>query len=163
MSVFRYRLQPLLDQRIRLKEEAAENLSNKKQQLRAAAEKLIELERQEQTLARKKIELRRDMLAVTGAAGLAGTEVQRRSDYLAAVGHDLEAARDAVFAQKMFIEDCERAVREAQEVLAKRSRDVEVLQKHHDTLRERFLRDLERKEMLELDEIGNMMHRRSQQ
>jgi hypothetical protein len=163
MPVFTYRVQPLLDQRNKLKEEAAQNLFSKKQQLREATEKLIELERQAQVLAQKKNQLQLDLLVGGKPAGLSGMEVRRRYEYLGAVALDLEAAKDAVFSQKMFIEDCNREVAAAQIHLTKCSRDVEVLQKHRDKLEQRFLRELEKKEALELDEIGNMMHRKAPQ
>jgi flagellar biosynthesis chaperone FliJ len=162
MPVFTYRVQPLLDQRNKLKEEAAQNLFSKKQQLREATEKLIELERQVKVLAQKKNQLQLDLL-VGGPTGLSGIEVRRRYEYLGAVGLDLETAKDAVFSQKMFIEDCNREVAAAQIHLTRCSRDVEVLQKHRDKLEQRFLRELEKKEALELDEIGNMMHRKAPQ
>ena len=128
MPVFRYRLQPLLEQKIQLKDEAAQILFTKKQRLRTATEKLIELDRQQQVLAERKDASRRGLLAAGGPSGVSGLEIRRRSEYLTALGLDLEAAKDAVFAQKIFIDECNREVADAQDHLAKCSRDVEVLE-----------------------------------
>jgi flagellar biosynthesis chaperone FliJ len=163
MSSFRYRLQPLLDQKIQLKEEAAENFSRKQQQLRLANEKLLELRAQEAALATKKDVLRRGLLS-SGRGSLSGMDIKRRTEYLTSIGLDLEAAKDAVFAQQLYIDDCARQADEAQRYLAQCTRDAEILVKHRAKQQERFLREAERKEALELDEIGNVMHsRRAQQ
>jgi len=58
----------------------------------------------------------------------------------------------------LLIEDCKEQVDLAQRHLAKCSREVEILNKHREKLEQRFRREAERKEALELDEIGNMLY-----
>ena len=158
MPNFTYRLQPLLDQKIRIKEQAEQALVQKQEQLRLAKEKLEELRAAQRALAQKKQTLRRNLLISHDEQPISGVEISRRREQLASVTLDLEAAKDAVFAQELFIEECKEQVDAAQRHLAKCSRDVEVLNKHREKLEQRFRRELERKEALELDEIGNMLY-----
>jgi flagellar biosynthesis chaperone FliJ len=163
MPTFKYRLQPLLDQKIHLKEQAQEMLVEKQKQLRLAYEKLEELRASEQALVIKKDTVRRNLLVSRDGQAVAGVEVRRRSEHLQHVGLELDAAKDAVFSHQLFIDDCKEQVKLAQQHLAKCSRDVEILEKHREKLEERFYRELERKEALELDEIGNMLYTRRSQ
>jgi hypothetical protein len=154
----KYRLQPLLDHKNHLKEEAEEALAQKQKQVRLAVEKLEELRASEQTLTNKKQTLRRDLLVNRGAQAITGMEIRRRREHLQSVGLELEAAKDAVFAQQLYIEDCKEQVAQAQRHLVKCSRDVEILNKHREKLEQRYQREADRKEALELDEIGNMLY-----
>jgi flagellar biosynthesis chaperone FliJ len=160
MPTFTYRLQPLLDQKVRLKEQAEELFAQKQKQLRLAYEKLQELRASEKALVAKKDMLRRKLLVSDRGRALSGAEIRRRREHLESVSLELEAAREAIFAQELFIDDCKEQVAAAQRHLTKCSRDVEILKKHREKLEQRFLRELERKEALELDEIGNMLYTR---
>ena len=155
MPSLKYRLQPLLDYKTHLKEQAEKALAQKQKQLRLAGEKLEELRSSQQALTMKKQMLRRNLLP---AQAITGVEIRRRCEHLQSVSLELEAAKDAVFAQQLFIEDCTEQVEQAQRHLAKCSRDVEILNKHREKLEQRFQREMERKETLELDEIGNMLY-----
>ena len=121
-------------------------------------EKLQELRAAEEALVTKKQVLRRDLLLSQDGQPISGVEIARRREQLTSVTLDLEAAKDSVFAQQLFIEECKEQVDAAQRHLAKCSRDVEVLNKHREKLEQRFRRELDRKEALELDEIGNMLY-----
>jgi flagellar biosynthesis chaperone FliJ len=158
MPAFIYRLQPLLDQKIRLKEQAQELLAQKQTQLRQANERLEELRAAEEALAVKKQKLRSNLLVTADGRVLSGRELRQRRQHLQTVSDELDSAKDAVFSQELFIDECKEQVEAAQRHLTNCSRDVEILNKHREKLQQRFHRELERKESLELDEIGNMLH-----
>jgi len=158
MSSFRYRLQPLLDQKIDLKEQAQRALADKQKQHRLACEKLEELRASEEAIAAKKQMLRRNLLLSENGEVLNGVEIARRREHLQSVSAELEAAKDAVFAQQLFIEQCQEEVDLARRHLADCSREVEILNKHREKLEMRFRREAARKEALEVDEIGNMLY-----
>ena len=158
MPTFTYRLQPLLDQKVRLKEQAEEQFAQKQKQLRLAYERLEELRAAEKALVVKRDTLRRNLLVSDGGQPPSGVQVRQRREHLEFVTVELEAARDAIFAHELFIEECKEQVAAAQRHLTKCLRDVEILKKHREKLQQRFQRELERKEALELDEIGNMLY-----
>jgi flagellar biosynthesis chaperone FliJ len=157
MAPFRYRLQPLLDEKISLKERAAEALAERQKEVRAEERKLEDLQERERGLGDRKAQFRRGLLA--GAAGaFNGRDAALRRDYLRGLDQDAEDARDACFSQKLAVEESAERLAEAQRELAERSREVEILEKHRRRLEQRFLREAERKEALEQDEIGNMLY-----
>jgi flagellar FliJ protein len=158
MAVFKYRLQPLLDQKLRVQEDAEEALAQRKKELREAEAHLEELKRREQELIAKRENLRRGVLDTGEAATLTVDAVKKRVEYVKALGLDIDAARDDVFSQKMVIDECNEKVGAAQKHLLECQREVEILTKYRDKLEQRFRREQEQKEALELDEIGNVMY-----
>ncbi len=157
MALFKYRLQPLLDQKEERKKDAAEKLAESRRQLAAEQQRLEELKLQVEQLKQKREALRGAML--TGAPGslLTGAEVRQRVDHVHTVGGELESAKDAVFSQGIAIEEAEDRVNEAQQHLVDASREVDILTKHRDKSERRFLREIEIKEELEQDETGTTM------
>lgn len=158
MATFKYRLQPLLDQKVKLQEEAEDALAERRKELRAAEARLEELKRREQELIAKREDLRRNVATAAPGETLSGDSIKKRVDYVRALGQDIDAARDDVFGQKMVIDDCNEKVDAATKHVAECRREVEVLTKYRDKLLDRFKREEERKEALELDEIGNMLY-----
>jgi flagellar export protein FliJ len=154
MGAFQFRLQPLLDRELERREEAQEALAARQAELRAEMETAEELRRRESRIEERRSARRRELLA--GAA--TGAAVQQRADYLAALGRDLEAARDAVFSQQMVVREAEDKVAHARSHLAECSRRVEVLQKYRGRLQERWRKEVERKQAMEQDEMGNVLY-----
>jgi flagellar biosynthesis chaperone FliJ len=161
MELFRYRLQPLLDQKLERKKEAEEAFAERQNELRAEQERLAQLECTVEELTRKKSQLRRERLSSPARQPLTGHQIQQRTEYLHAVEVDLEGAKDAVFSQRMTIAEAEERVAEARRELGRATREVETLDKHRNKLEERFRREVERKDAVEAEEIGNMLYMRN--
>ena len=160
--MFKYRLQPLLDQKIALKHQAEEALGMRQRELQAEKQKLEEASQRQRELTQKKDQLRQQLLSPPPQQLLKGDEIRRRLDYLRGVGADADAAKDAVFAQRLAVEESQERVGEARHHLAECSRAVEILEKHREKLSKRFQQQVERTEAMEHDEIGNMLHLRRQ-
>jgi len=157
MATFKYRLQPLLDQKIQRQEEAEKTLAARIRELAAEQRKLKELEQRQRELAVKKQTRRREILVPRSGESVSGGEVQRRSEYLQGLEADLEQARGAVLAQDLTVEESKERLAQARRNLTACSRQVEILKKHRDKLEQRFRREIERKEALELDDVGNTL------
>jgi flagellar export protein FliJ len=148
-SVFQYRLQPLLDQKIERKEQAERTLAERKAELESERARLEELHGKEQALVARKEQARR--AAFDGQFAFL-------QDYLRGLSQDIEEAKDAVFAQRYPVEVAEEKLEEARRDLAERTREVEVLKKHRERSEIRWRREAERKEELENEEIGAAMY-----
>jgi flagellar export protein FliJ len=156
---FKYRLQPLLDTKLRLKTDAEQRAAEAQRLARAAQRLLEEREARVRDLEQRRLDFRSRML--NGTAGpVSGREATIGRDYLRGLGEAIEGARDAAFSQKLAVEEALERLSAARRELADRARDVEILEKHRDRLEQRFRRDAERKEAVELDEIGNMLYLR---
>jgi flagellar biosynthesis chaperone FliJ len=158
MAQFTYRLQLLLERKEEAKKEAERELTRREQELESQVERLKGLQRREQELIAQRGRLRRDLLCKPSNGGeLTAHDVVTRSEYVKVVGLQIEEARSDIVTQQQVVEEYENKVREAKLRVDEARREVEVLTKHRAKQEERFLRDLEAKEELALDEIGNVL------
>ncbi len=157
-SVFHYRLQPLLEEKGRKKEDAERKLAQRQSELREERNRLEDLERQETELVQRKSELRNGLLAARPGQPLTGDLVRRRADGVKLMDEQVEQARDAVFSQQIAIEDAEERLQAARRGVVEATREYETLQKHREKDEESFRREAERKEALEQDEIGSLLY-----
>jgi len=159
MAQFTYRLQLLLEQKEEAKKNAERELKRCEQELETQISELERRRRVEQELIEKRKQLRRDLMSKPGENGtLTAREVFDRSEYIKVVGLEIEAARAEIVAQEAVVQRCERQVQEAKARVEEARREAEVLTKHRKKQEERFLREAQAKEDLELDEIGNVLY-----
>lgn len=155
MAEFRYRLQPLLEQKTEAREKAEHELAARRAALREAQEQLDRLTSAVAALSEERAAARRSLV---GDGGSMGVEVNRRVDDVAILGRRLEAARDEVFAQRLTIEEREEEVVRAKQAVTEATREEEVLKKHKEKSRKRWSAELERKEEAEQEEIASAMY-----
>jgi len=156
MPAFRYRLQPLLDRKSELKEEAEKALVERQKEVAAEKDKLEAARRKQQDLIDLRLTRRREIMSTTGQP-LNGDELRRRVEYIHALALEVDSAKEAVYAQQQVVSEAEQKLKAARDHLTDCTREVDILTKYRKKLEERFLRDAEQKEALELDEIGNML------
>lgn len=156
---FTYRLQLLLERKEEAKKEAERELTREEQEHQSQLEVLQSLQCREKELIAKREHLRRELLSKPGEGGtLTAREVQDRSEHVNVVGVQIEEAKGDVLSQALAVEQCELRVKEARKRVAEARREAEVLTKHRTKQQERFLRELQAKEELALDEIGNVLY-----
>jgi len=158
MTQFVYRLQLLLERKEEAKKESEKQLAEREKDLQEQVGILEALQQGEQKLIAQRQQLRRDLLRKSDETeSLTAREVQERQDYLKLVGLQIEEARREVLSQRVVVEQYESRVMEARHHVEEARREVEVLTKHRARQEERFLRDLQVKEELALDEVGNVL------
>jgi flagellar biosynthesis chaperone FliJ len=158
-SPFTYRLQLLLEQKEKARKEAEKEQMRQEQELQQQREILRSLEQREAALIAQRDHCRRELLTQASARqSLTGQEALERSEFVRAVGLDIQAIRNDVFAQQQVIEQCHARVEQAKARVRETRREEEILTKHRAKQKERFFRELEAKEELELDEIGNVLY-----
>jgi len=158
MTQFVYRLQLLLERKEETKKESEKQLAEREKDLQEQVEILEALQQGEQKLIAQRQQLRRDLLRKSDETeSLTAREVQERQEYLKLVGLQIEEARREVLSQRVVVEQYESRVMEARHHVEEARRELEVLTKHRARQEERFLRDLQVKEELALDEVGNVL------
>ncbi|MGE5735789.1 MAG: hypothetical protein ACM34E_11920 [Acidobacteriota bacterium] len=158
MTQFVYRLQLLLERKEEAKKESEKQLAEREKDLQEQVGILEALQQSEQKLIAQRQQLRRDLLRKSDETeSLTAREVQERQDYLKLVGLQIEEARREVLSQRVVVEQYESRVIETRYHVEEARREVEVLTKHRARQEERFLRDLQVKEELALDEVGNVL------
>jgi hypothetical protein len=158
MTQFVYRLQLLLERKEEAKKESEKQLAEREKDLQEQVGILEALQQGEQKLIAQRQQLRRDLLRKSDETeSLTARKVQERQEYLKLVGLQIEEARREVLSQRVVVEQYESRVMEARHHVEEARREVEVLTKHRARQEERFLRDLQVKEELALDEVGNVL------
>ena len=156
MAQFRYRLQTLLDQKTRAKEEAQHALAAAQRELRTEQDELEACRREQEASAeRLRCAQVERMSPMTG--GASGELVRLRRDYIGRLQGECDDASDATRAQELSVSEAEERLASARETLASRSRDVEVLEKHRARLESRFNDEAGRKEALDQEEMANVI------
>jgi flagellar biosynthesis chaperone FliJ len=153
--MFKYRLQPLLDLKTERKSQLQVSVAQRQKELAAEQEELAGLRRSEKQREEQLRESRRAMLA--GSSGWTGLAIQQYRDYLSGLEMDLEIAKNSTFSQQQRVREFEDRLAESKRDLNECLREIDVLNKHHNRLRLRFLRAIEQKEAAEQDEIGTSM------
>ncbi len=159
MAQFIYRLRLLLEQKEDAKKEAERELARQEHELEMQVAALQSLQQLERELVEKRARLRRELMAKPGEQEtLLAHEVLQRSEFVKVLGLQIDEARDDVLLQRTVIQTCELKVQEAKKSVEEAKREVEVLTKHRAKQEERFVREQQAKEDLELDEIGNVLY-----
>jgi flagellar biosynthesis chaperone FliJ len=159
MAQFTYRLQLLLEQKEDAKREAERELARREHELEMQVAALRSLQQRQKELVERRERLRRELMAKPGEQGtLMAHEVLERSEFVKVVGLQIDEARNDVQLQRTVVETYELKVQEAKKSVEEAKREVEVLTKHRAKQEERFLREQQAKEDLELDEVGNVLY-----
>lgn len=151
---FKYRLDPLLNQKNQVKQDAEQSLAARSRELTEEEKRLAEVKQHEAELLSLKEKAKMALLNPGGGKEITGEEIRRRLDHLRGVDHDVDTARGEVFAQKQAVDESQEKLIQARQFLAECAREVEVLEKHRDKAEARYVQQVERKEANELDEIG---------
>jgi len=156
VPLFRYRLQTLLDEKVQAKEQSQHALASAQRELRAQEEELEACVREQEVaverLRRARIE---NMSPIVG--GMSGEWVRLRRDHVGRLYDEWREAAKATRAQEVSVNEAGDRLAAARKMLASRSRDVEVLEKHRARLERRFNNEAERKEALDQEEMANVI------
>ena len=155
MSVFRFRLQALLDHRTEEQKQAEELLTRRQKEFTLEQQRLAELNAEFARLAEQH---KRKRAERCGAELLSAARIARQADYLLVLGLDLQAAQSGIMSQEVFVEQAREAVEEAQQQLAACRRKVDVLTKFREKAEMDHKLNAARQEELEQDEIGNLTY-----
>ena len=89
--------------------------------------------------------------------GTSGEGMRLRRDYIERLQQECADASEATRAQELGVSEAEERLAGARQLLASRSRDVEVLEKHRSRLEARFNGEAARKEALDQEEMANVI------
>jgi flagellar biosynthesis chaperone FliJ len=159
MTGFVYRLQLLLEQKEEAKKAAEREVTRRQERYQSEVQVLEERCRQKMELVQRREQMRKNLFVTSGGtAGLSAVEIQRRTEYIKAVDVQIEDADENIAAQRLVVEQRQAEVAEAKNLANEARREAEVLLKHRERQKERFLREEQAKEELALDEIGNVLY-----
>lgn len=153
MATFHYRLEVLLEQKLKLLEEAQRNLGEKMAKLREERQRLEDLQRLAEE-AKQRMEAARAARFQTDGA-LSAEALQRRCEEARWLEKEAGWAKDNVLGQRIAIEDAEDDVEKARAELVEANRQVEVLKTHRAKQEARFRAEQARIENIAMDDVGS--------
>lgn len=153
-----YRLQPVLEQRERRKQQAERALGEAKQRLRAEQQRLEEMLEVRRQLDAKRIETTRRFEELLTQPGVPIAEESLRHDRYQQVLAEQAARMDAEIAQqRRAVAAAERGVAEAQAALLKAATDLQAMEKHKEKWEEKVRREAREREQEVQEELGQAM------
>lgn len=152
-----YRLQTLLDMRLRAKEEAEQAFSDA---IKALEREKVELQRLMDELERRKRERKEKVAAylkevMAKGAGINGMNMmgrfeERLKDEEAQVALEVERQREAVKVAERLVEQKRREMAEA-------AKELKAIEKHKETWQKQVKHERQQREELNQEEIGNAL------
>jgi flagellar export protein FliJ len=141
MTIFRFRLAPVLQMRQTHDENAQRALAQAERRVRDAAQQLAEAEQRLATAYRSATE--------ATSAGAVMTTLDWHRNWIVAKTRDVDAAR-------LFVQDCEDIVNVRTREAHAARRDMRVLERFRDRARATFDADVARQEMNTIDEVATL-------
>jgi hypothetical protein len=160
VAQFRYRLQRLLEEKIRAKDTAHQQLSAAQRDLRTEEEELVACRNEQSAVAET---LRRALAENAGTGEATGQSFRMRRQFIERQRDQLAQATGATRAQELHVQEAGERVAAARASLALCSREVDVLEKHKSRLECRFNLEVERKVSLEQEEMATIIFLRGKQ
>lgn len=157
MPKFVYRLQTVLDQKISLRDQAQEELTQAIGEQKQEEEILEQLRNKEKSIRDNKAELKSQLLSGESTA----EALRNRRNYLKRLDAELEAAGAEVFGQRILVDEQIEKTDMARLRLADAIKEAEALEKHRERQEAEFRAEIERKEALELDEAATQSYLRA--
>ncbi len=157
MSPLKYRLQPVLDKRQKIKEDA-------EQALGAAQKKVEEEQRKEQECVQlviqakqrkedAKAEMNRKMLEEKLEVG----KIRQHKDYLKSLDFEIKKAEEKLEEQKRRVKAAEEIVIQKRNDLVEATKEYQAIEKHKENWATTLRKQMDEAEQKEAEEIGNVL------
>ena len=154
----RYRLQPLLDVKLRNKRKAEIELAKAFMALKEEEKKLKKLEEEKQEIIRKKEAARQDMAQRVVRGDSVVRETHTHLNFLRAMQEDEEKKDKEIEAQKEEVKKAEERVAQAKRDYIDACKEVKIMEKHTELWKKKLKEKLEKAETKEMNELGNVIH-----
>ena len=162
MAKPKYRLQPILDEKERLRDEAVQFLNKKKEELKAEEKKLEDIQEELKNTINLKDEMVREYNDKMFAGKYTIDEIKIRKIHIEDMIVKIEEIKQAIENQRKAVARAEAEVRKAEDALIGASKELQVMEKHKENW-ERALKEEEtKKEARQLEEIAQIMYTSAQ-
>ncbi len=157
-SAPKYRLQPVLDKKQKVKDEAQEALAKVQAELRDEEERKTALEAELEKLKQDRAEARRRQQEEMLTKGMSGMGAGRIQSFVKGQESREEQKREEILEQETVIEKVRFKLEEQKLILTEAAREVQGMEKHRDEWLAKIRKEAEEKEAKEMDEIGTAIH-----
>lgn len=156
----KYRLQPLLDQKKRLRRAAEIKLAKAISQLEREKKNLEKKKEEKKKIIEKRKNCRLELHQKMAAGDAHVRDGSMRINYLKKLEEDQKKKEKEIEEQKELIEQCKDQVKRARRHYIDAVKDLRVMEKHKDLWKKRVDLELSKQEERKMDELGNIIYER---
>lgn len=157
-GLLRYRLQPLLELKIRARKRAEIRLAKAIAELEREKKRLKKLEEEKQEIIRRRKECRLELHQKMSGGEAHVKDGKVRVNFLRKLEEDEKKKEEEIRLEKQVIENCETMVKRARRDYIDASKDLQIMEKHKELWWKKVMEEVSREEEKEMDEIGNVIH-----
>lgn len=154
----KYRLEPILVEKERLREAAVHFLNKKKDDLAAEEQKLADVQAELQAAIDRKAQMIQEYNDNMFGGKYNIDEIKIRKLHIEDMGFKIKEIQQAVENQRKAVARAETEVRKAEDALIAASKEVQVMEKHKENWQRTLKEEELKKEAKELEEIGQTMY-----
>jgi hypothetical protein len=154
----KYRLQPILEEKERLRDEAVRFLNKKKEELAIEVARLEQLEAELQQAIERKDRMVEEYNTNMFQGKYTVDEIKIRKVHIEDAIMQIEEVRQSVHRQKKAVERAEIEVQKAEDALIAASKELQVMEKHKENWERALKEEAMKKEARELEEIAQTMY-----
>ncbi len=154
----KYRLQPLLDVKIRNKRKMEIELAKAFKALKAEEEKLKQREEEKQEIIRRREQTRREMSEMVAMGESQIPDSQSHLNFLKKLKEDEEKKDQEIEEQKAAVKSAEEKLAQAKRDYIDACKEVKIMEKHKELWKQKVKRELEFQEQKMMNELGNVIH-----
>jgi flagellar export protein FliJ len=154
----KYRLQPLLDVKLRNKRKAEIELGKAFAALKAEEKKLEFLKEEKNEIIRKRDQARREMSEMVGMGESRVADSHTRINFIKKLKEDEIKKDEEIEEQKEAIKRAEERVAQSKRDYVDACKEVKIMEKHKDLWKKKIKQELEYQEDKVMNELGNVIH-----
>lgn len=154
----KYRLQPILDEKERLREDAIQFLNKKKDELKAEEKKLEQIKEELTAAIERKNLMTQEYNDKMFSGKYTVDEIKIRKIHIEDMILKIEEIKQAVENQRKAVARAEGEVRKAEDALIAASKEVQVMEKHKENWHQALKEEERKKEAKQLEEIAQIMY-----
>lgn len=158
MSLKKYRLQPVLDKRQKIKEDAEKALGVAQKKLEEEKKKEEECVLVIQQIKQRKEDSKAEMNRKMMEAAIEIEKVRTHKDYLKSLDYEIKKAEEKLEDQKKRVKAAEQVVAQKREDLLEATKEFQAIEKHKENWATALKKQMEEAEQNEAEEIGQVLY-----
>ncbi len=157
-ELLRYRLQPMLELKLRARKQAEVRLAQAIVRLEKEKKQLKKLEEEKQKILQRRKECRRELHEKVSEGRAHVKDGSIRINFLRKLEEDEKKKETEIVDQKQVIESCTLQLKRARRDYIDAVKELRVMEKHKGLWHKKVQKEISRIEEREMDELGNVIH-----
>jgi flagellar export protein FliJ len=158
LSLPKYRLQPVLDKRQKIKEAAEKALGEAQKKVEAEKKKEEECVQRVVQAKQKKEDSKAEMHRKMLEGKVEVEKIRMHKDYLKSLDFDIKKAEEQLVEQKGRVAAAEKVVEQKRNELVEATKEFQAIEKHKEKWETALKKEMEEAEQKEAEEIGNVLY-----